>query len=181
MATLQIAFIVLKICGVINWSWLVVLIPIILFVVINIAAHLFLWGRRDTQSVEQSKHRGIKLYNKTNKMKKECVVYCESDYITNLLDEGMVKVTACLVGKIVRVSNRRLLGIIRLKDKYVYNIKMCNLKRTVETIKGPIEEPLTEARLTFESEKRIGVERYGLERRLINKCNEYKKRNGKSW
>ena len=39
MAALQIAFIVLKICGVINWSWLVVLIPIILFVVINIAAH----------------------------------------------------------------------------------------------------------------------------------------------
>lgn len=113
-------------------------------------------------------------------MKKECVVYCESDYITNLLDEGMVKVTACLVGKIVRVSNRRLLRIIRLKDKYVYNIKMCNLKRTVETIKGPIEEPLTEARLTFESKKRIGVERYGLERRLINKCNEYKKRNGKN-
>ena len=31
MATLQIAFIVLKICGVINWSWWVVLIPIILF------------------------------------------------------------------------------------------------------------------------------------------------------
>lgn len=43
MATLQLAFIVLKICGVINWSWLVVLIPIILFVVINIAARLFLW------------------------------------------------------------------------------------------------------------------------------------------
>lgn len=81
MAALQIAFIVLKICGVINWSWLVVLIPIILFVVINIAAHLFLWWAK---SVEQSKHRGIKLHNKTNKMKKECVVYCESDYITNL-------------------------------------------------------------------------------------------------
>lgn len=43
MAALQIAFIVLKICGVINWSWLVVLIPIILFVVINIAARLFVW------------------------------------------------------------------------------------------------------------------------------------------
>ena len=42
MAALQIAFIVLKICGVINWSWLVVLIPIILFVVINIAAHFFI-------------------------------------------------------------------------------------------------------------------------------------------
>lgn len=36
MATLQLAFIVLKICGVINWSWWVVLIPIILFVIINI-------------------------------------------------------------------------------------------------------------------------------------------------
>lgn len=43
MATLQIAFIVLKICGVINWSWWVVLIPIVLFAVINIAARLFLW------------------------------------------------------------------------------------------------------------------------------------------
>ena len=31
-------------------------------------------------------------------MKKECVVYCESDYITNLLDEGMVKVT-CLLSR----------------------------------------------------------------------------------
>ena len=43
MATLQIAFIVLKICGVINWSWWVVLIPILFFAVINIAARLFLW------------------------------------------------------------------------------------------------------------------------------------------
>lgn len=43
MATLQIAFIVLKICGVINLSWWVVLIPILFFAVINIAAHLFLW------------------------------------------------------------------------------------------------------------------------------------------
>lgn len=43
MATLQIAFIVLKICGVINWSWWVVLMPILFIVVINIAARLFLW------------------------------------------------------------------------------------------------------------------------------------------
>ena len=43
MAALQIAFIVLKICGVINWSWWVVLIPILFFAVINIAACLFLW------------------------------------------------------------------------------------------------------------------------------------------
>ena len=43
MATLQLAFIVLKICGVINWSWWVVLMPILFIVVIYIAAHLFLW------------------------------------------------------------------------------------------------------------------------------------------
>lgn len=54
MATLQIAFIVLKICGVINWSWWVVLIPILFFVVINIAAHLFLWW------VESYKKRRLK-------------------------------------------------------------------------------------------------------------------------
>lgn len=92
----------------------------------------------------------------------------------------MVKVTACLVGKIVRVSNRRLLGIIRLKDKYVYSIKMCNLKRTVETIKGPIEEPITETRLTFDSKKCLEIERLRLKEKLINKCNEYKKEYGKS-
>lgn len=41
MATLQLAFIVLKICGVINWSWWVVLMPILFIVVIYIAACLF--------------------------------------------------------------------------------------------------------------------------------------------
>lgn len=43
MATLQLAFIVLKICGVINWSWWVVLMPILFIVVIYIAARLFVW------------------------------------------------------------------------------------------------------------------------------------------
>lgn len=113
-------------------------------------------------------------------MKKECVVYHECNYVTNLLDEGMTKVTACLIGKGVRVSDRRLFGVFRLKDKYVYSIAVGNIKRMVETIKGTIEEPLTEVRLTFESKKRIGVERYRLERKLINKCNEYKKY-GKGW
>lgn len=45
MAALQIAFIVLKICGVINWSWWVVLMPILFIVVIYIAARLFVWWR----------------------------------------------------------------------------------------------------------------------------------------
>lgn len=48
MATLQLAFIVLKICGVINWSWWVVLIPI-LFLQLSISLPVCsCGGRRDT-------------------------------------------------------------------------------------------------------------------------------------
>lgn len=61
MATLQLAFIVLKICGVINWSWWVVLMPILFFAVINIAARLFLWW---TESYK--KRRLKKLFGTTN-------------------------------------------------------------------------------------------------------------------
>lgn len=111
-------------------------------------------------------------------MKKKYIVYQECRYDIDLLDEGAVKVTACLIGKIVKVENRRLLRIIRLKDKYVYSIKVCNLKRIVKTIKGPFEKPFNKARLTFESKKRIETEKWALEKKLINKCNEYK--NGKS-
>lgn len=43
MVALQLAFTVLKTCGVINWSWWAVLIPILFIVALNIAARLFLW------------------------------------------------------------------------------------------------------------------------------------------
>lgn len=55
MATLQLAFIVLKICGVINWSWWVVLMPILFIVVLYIAARLFVWW-----AVKDIKRRRIK-------------------------------------------------------------------------------------------------------------------------
>lgn len=61
MATLQLAFIVLKICGVINWSWWVVLMPILFFAVINIAARLFLWWAESYK-----KRRLKKLFGTTN-------------------------------------------------------------------------------------------------------------------
>lgn len=52
MATLQIAFIVLKICGVINWSWWVVLIPI-LFLQLSISLPVCsCGGQRATRSVD---------------------------------------------------------------------------------------------------------------------------------
>lgn len=107
-------------------------------------------------------------------MKKECIVHQEYNNITDLSCDGSIKITVCLIGKIVRVSNRRLFGIIKLKDKYIYRISIGNLKRTIETIRGTIEEPLNEVRLTFASKKRIEIERWKLERKLISLCKQYK-------
>ena len=42
MASLQVAFIVMKLCGAIRWSWWLVMLPIILIVVFNILV-LFLY------------------------------------------------------------------------------------------------------------------------------------------
>lgn len=42
MASLQVAFIVMKLCGAISWSWWLVLLPMLLFVVFVILA-LFLY------------------------------------------------------------------------------------------------------------------------------------------
>ena len=42
MASLQVAFIVMKLCGAISWSWWLVMLPIILIVVGNILV-LFLY------------------------------------------------------------------------------------------------------------------------------------------
>lgn len=36
MASLQIAFIVMKLCGAISWSWWLVMLPILLIVVFNV-------------------------------------------------------------------------------------------------------------------------------------------------
>lgn len=40
MALLQVAFIVMKLCGAISWSWWLVLLPILLVVVINVLVFL---------------------------------------------------------------------------------------------------------------------------------------------
>ena len=42
MASLQVAFIVMKLCGAISWSWWLVMLPILLAVVLNILV-LFLY------------------------------------------------------------------------------------------------------------------------------------------
>ena len=40
MASLQVAFIVMKLCGAISWSWWLVMLPILLVVVFNVLALL---------------------------------------------------------------------------------------------------------------------------------------------
>lgn len=42
MVSLQVAFIVMKLCGAISWSWWLVMLPMILIVVLNILV-LFLY------------------------------------------------------------------------------------------------------------------------------------------
>lgn len=42
MASLQVAFIVMKLCGAISWSWWLVMLPILLVVVLNVLV-LFLY------------------------------------------------------------------------------------------------------------------------------------------
>lgn len=43
MASLQVAFIVMKLCGVISWSWWIVMLPVLLAVVLNILVFLLIF------------------------------------------------------------------------------------------------------------------------------------------
>lgn len=51
-ASLQVAFIVMKLCGAVSWSWWLVMLPILLVVVMNIFARLLVllaktrWSRQ---------------------------------------------------------------------------------------------------------------------------------------
>lgn len=42
MASLQVAFIVMKLCGAISWSWWLVLLPILYVVVLNVLVFLLI-------------------------------------------------------------------------------------------------------------------------------------------
>lgn len=72
-----------------------------------------------------------------------------------------------LKGTITRCTERRLFGIIPLKDKYECKI---------EIIPGTNKQgrTLVVKKLTFESQKRVAHEKRELEAFLANKCKEYK-------
>lgn len=56
MASLQVAFIVMKLCGAISWSWWLVMLPIILIVVGKILVlflYVFVEVRKSRQLIKQ--------------------------------------------------------------------------------------------------------------------------------
>ena len=63
IASLQVAFIVMKLCGAISWSWWLVMLPMILIVVFNILV-LFLYVFVNVHKSRQL----IKQYGTDNKL-----------------------------------------------------------------------------------------------------------------
>lgn len=63
IASLQVAFIVMKLCGAISWSWWLVMLPMILIVVLNILV-LFLYVFVKVHKLRQL----IKQYGTDNKL-----------------------------------------------------------------------------------------------------------------
>ena len=63
MASLQVAFIVMKLCGAISWSWWLVFLPMLLIVVFNILV-LFLYVFVNVHKSRQL----IKQYGTDNKL-----------------------------------------------------------------------------------------------------------------
>lgn len=63
MASLQVAFIVMKLCGVIGWSWWLVMLPILFIVVLNVLVFLLLVCIQVYKS-----HQRFKQYGTDNKL-----------------------------------------------------------------------------------------------------------------
>lgn len=105
------------------------------------------------------------------------IIYSDKCTIKNLMLEAEKSMKICgeeidevyLMGYILRRSQRKLLGIIPLPNKYTYKVFphiYVRNKYTVRTAK-PNE-------LSFESKKRLMEETQNLESRLRNKCKQYK-------
>lgn len=58
MASLQVAFIVMKLCGVISWSWWIVMLPILLAVVLNILVFILIFCAKFFKSRQLIKQYG---------------------------------------------------------------------------------------------------------------------------
>lgn len=84
---------------------------------------------------------------------------------------------AVLVGYVTRHTQRKLLGVIPLADKYVWRV---DTLVSLTGVKCDGWHKGNEEHLSFESRKRIAEERLKMEFFLRKKCHEYKKKFGKA-
>jgi membrane protein YdbS with pleckstrin-like domain len=61
MASLQVAFIVMKLCGAISWSWWLVMLPILFVVVLNVLVFLLIVNIKLYKSLLRFKQEREKL------------------------------------------------------------------------------------------------------------------------
>lgn len=107
------------------------------------------------------------------------IIYRTEVTVSNMMLEAEKGVKICseeveevfLAGYISHYSGRKLFGIIRLPDKYVYKVYphliVCNKYTNKVYVKSPNS-------LSFESKKRLMEEKQNLESWLCNKCKQYK-------
>lgn len=99
-------------------------------------------------------------------MKRE-IIYRKQKGVIGLHSDSEYEAREVLLkGTITRCTERRLFGIIPLKDKYE-----CKIEIIPGTKQG---RTLDVKKLTFESQKRVAQEKRELETFLTNKCKEYK-------
>lgn len=84
---------------------------------------------------------------------------------------------AVLEGHVTRHTQRKLLGVIPLADKYVWRV---DTLVSLTGVKCDGWHKGNEEHLSFESRKRIAEERLKMEFFLRKKCHEYKKKSGKA-
>lgn len=84
---------------------------------------------------------------------------------------------AVLEGYVTRHTQRKLLGVIPLADKYVWRV---DTLVSLTGVKCDGWHKGNEEHLSFESRKRIAEERLKMEFFLRKKCHEYKKKFGKA-
>lgn len=107
---------------------------------------------------------------------KQTIVYKTEKDIDNIYSvNSKGKRHALLRGIVKHQTNRRLLGLIPIPDRYVWSISVSDI---VKTRNGAFAKDMNEEMLTFESRKILMSEKQDLKVLLANKCKDYKKKYG---
>ena len=107
------------------------------------------------------------------------IIYRTEVSVSNMMLDAERQIRICgeevkmvyLTGHILRYSQRKLLGIIPLPNKYTYEVCPHIYVRNKYTDTISKAKPNV---LSFESKKRLMEETQNLESRLRNKCKQYK-------